>query len=202
MTIDSNPDTCCYAPIIERDNFVFACKIKLNDYTCLHNLRYTSVMRAHSLRGGKQPLSATGFYTFHKLGIATSSHTKFHHRYHIVWVTKYRYKVLTPEMRYRIRDITRQICSQMGVTIIKGVLSADHVHLFVEIPPKVSISDFMRRVKGCTSRKIQQEFPELRRRYWGRRFWARGFFSTTSGNITNETILNYIEQHQPTDDSR
>lgn len=131
-----------------------------------------------------------------------SSHTKFHHRYHIVWVTKYRYKVLTPEMRYRIREITRQICDQMGVTIIKGVLSADHIHLFVEVPPKVSISDFMRRVKGCTSRKIQQEFPELRRRYWGRRFWARGFFSTTSGNITNETILNYIEQHQPTDDSR
>ena len=56
-----------------------------------------------------------------------SSHTKFHHRYHIVWVTKYRYKVLTPEMRYRIREITRQICDQMGVTIIKGVLSADHI---------------------------------------------------------------------------
>ena len=130
------------------------------------------------------------------------SHTKFHHRYHIVWVTKYRYKVLTPEIRYRIREITRQICNQMGVTIIKGVLSSDHVHLFVEIPPKVSVSDFMRRVKGCTSRKVQQEFPALKKRYWGKRFWARGFFSTTSGNITNEIILNYIEQHQPTDDSR
>ena len=130
------------------------------------------------------------------------AHTTFHHRYHIVWVTKYRYKVLTPQMRLRIREITRQICEQMGVHILKGVLSADHVHMFVEIPPKVSVSDFMRRVKGCTSRKIQQEFPELRKRYWGQRFWARGYFSTTSGNITNETIINYIDSHQPTDDSR
>ncbi|PIQ43789.1 MAG: IS200/IS605 family transposase, partial [Gammaproteobacteria bacterium CG12_big_fil_rev_8_21_14_0_65_46_12] len=122
----------------------------------------------------------------------SGAHTTFHHRYHIVWVTKYRYKVLTPQMRLRIREITRQICEQMGVHILKGVLSADHVHMFVEIPPKVSVSDFMRRVKGCTSRKIQQEFPELRKRYWGQRFWARGYFSTTSGNITNETIINYI----------
>ena len=133
---------------------------------------------------------------------ATSAHAKFHHRYHVVWVTKYRYKVLTTEMRLRIREITRQICAQMGVRIIKGVLSADHVHMFLEIPPKHSVSDVMRRIKGCTSRKIQQEFPELRRRYWGRRFWERGYFSTTSGNITNEIISNYIEAHQPTDDSR
>lgn len=135
-----------------------------------------------------------------------SSHAVFHHRYHIVWITKYRYKVLTTPMKERIREITRQICAQMGVKIIEGVLSADHVHLFVEIPPKHSVSDFMRRVKGCTSRKIQQEFPHLKNRYWGRRFWARGYFSTTSGNVTNELIQNYIlshlEEQEPTDDSR
>ena len=133
---------------------------------------------------------------------STGAHTTFHHRYHIVWVTKYRYKVLTPAMRLRIRELTRQICAQLGVRIVNGVLSADHVHMFVEIPPKVSVSDVMRRVKGCTSRKLQQEFPELRKRYWGQRFWARGYFSTTSGNITDETILNYIDSHQPTDVSR
>ena len=137
---------------------------------------------------------------------STGGHTKFHNRYHIVWITKYRYKVLTPEMRYRIRELTYQICGQMEVRVIKGALSSNHIHMFVEIPPKVSVSDFMRRVKGCTSRKIQQEFPELRKRYWGRRFWARGYFCTTSGNVTNEVILNYIENHtgdaEPTDDSR
>ena len=106
-------------------------------------------------------------------------------------------------IRLRIREITHQICSQLGVRIIKGVLSTDHVHMFLEIPPKVSVSDCMRRVKGCTSRKIQQEFPKLRKRYWGKRFWARGYFCTTSGNITNEIILNYIEEHtKPTDNCR
>ncbi len=79
-------------------------------------------------------------------------------------------------------------------------------NLFVEVPPKHSVSDVMRRIKGCTSRKIQQEFPELRKRYWGRRFWARGYFSTTSGNVTNETIQNYILNHldesHPTDENR
>jgi len=112
------------------------------------------------------------------------------------WITKYRYKVLTPAMRLRIRDITRQICAQLEVSIIKVVLSSDHVHMFVEIPPKVSVSDYMRRVKGCTSRKIQQEFPELRKRYWGPRFWARGYFCTTSGDVTDQTILNYIAHHE------
>jgi putative transposase len=95
---------------------------------------------------------------------ASSSHAKFHTRYHLVWVTKYRYKVLTREMRFRIREIARQICEQLDITIIKGVLGQEHIHMFVEIPPKHSVSDVMRRIKGCTSRKIQQEFPELRKR--------------------------------------
>lgn len=96
-------------------------------------------------------------------------------------------------MRLRIREITRQICNHLEVKIIKGVLSNNHVHMFVEIPPKVSVSHFLRRVNGCTSRKIQQELPELRKRCWGQRCWARGYFCTTSGNVTNETTLNYIE---------
>jgi len=87
----------------------------------------------------------------------------------------------------------------MGVTIVSGVLSTDHVHLFVEIPPHIAISRFMQRVKGRSSRKIQQEFPALRRRYWGKRFWARGYFCTTSGNITDEIILQYLEKHSDKD---
>jgi putative transposase len=129
------------------------------------------------------------------MSYATGSHTVFHHRYHIVWVPKYRYKVLTGDIRLRVRQIARQICESMGVEIINGVLSRDHVHMFVEIPPHVAVSDFVRRVKGCTSRKIQQEFPELRKRYWGRHFWARGYFCTTSGNITDEVIQNYLKNH-------
>ena len=131
-------------------------------------------------------------------------HTVFHHRYHIVWITKYRYKVLRGAVRARVREIARQVCEKLGVTIISGVLSADHVHMFVSIPPHRAVSEVMRRIKGRTSRKIQMEYPELGKKYWGRRFWARGYFCTTSGAVDEQTILQYIEKHTPhsTDVSR
>ena len=131
-------------------------------------------------------------------------HTVFHHRYHIVWITKYRFRVLTGPVKLRVREIARQVCNELGVTIIKGVLSADHVHMFVSIPPHLAVSDVMRRIKGRTSRKIQMEFPDLRKKYWGRRFWARGYFCSTSGVVNDETILQYIQKHTPnsTDISR
>ncbi|MFN4356424.1 IS200/IS605 family transposase [Sphingopyxis alaskensis] len=69
------------------------------------------------------------------MGYSTGSHSIFHHRYHIVWAPKYRYKVLHGEVRLRVRDIIRQVCAEMGVTIVNGALSRDHVHMFVEIPP-------------------------------------------------------------------
>jgi putative transposase len=90
------------------------------------------------------------------MGYSTGCHTKFYHRYHIVWSPKYRYKVLVGDVRLRVREIIRQVCAELGVTIVNGVLSRDHIHLFVEIPPHVSVSDFVRRAKGRSSRKIQQ----------------------------------------------
>jgi putative transposase len=124
-------------------------------------------------------------------------HTVFHHRYHIIWITKYRFKVLKGEIRKRVREITRQVCEELGVSIISEVLSKDHVHMFVSIPPHRAVSDVMRRIKGRTSRKIQMEFLELKQKYWGRHFWARGYFCTTSGAVNDETILQYIEKHTP-----
>jgi putative transposase len=110
-------------------------------------------------------------------------------------------KVLQGEVRLRVREIIRQVCAEMGVTIVNGALSRDHVHMFVEIPPHVAVSDFVRRAKGRSSRKIQQEFEHIRKRYWGQRFWARGYFSTTSGNITNDVIMAYLDRHTPPQNS-
>jgi len=113
--------------------------------------------------------------------------------------------VLKGEMRERLREIIRQTCAEMNVHIVKGVLSTDHVHMFLSIPPHLSLSSVMQRIKGRSSRKIQMEYPELRKRYWGRRFWARGYFSTTSGNVTDDIILQYLEIHskrKPTGVSR
>jgi len=83
----------------------------------------------------------------------------------------------------------------MGVTIINGALSKDHVHMFVEIPPHIAVSDFVRRAKGRSSRKIQQEFEHIRKRYWGCHFWGRGYFSTTAGNITEDVVMAYLDRH-------
>jgi len=117
----------------------------------------------------------------------------------VFWATKYRYKVLQGAMRDRIREIIRQTCAEMDVHIIKGVLARDHVHMFINVPPKLALAAVMQRIKGRSSRRVQMEFPELRKRYWGRRFWARGYFSTTSGNVTDDIILQYLELHSKRD---
>src|SRR2546429_8130175 len=117
------------------------------------------------------------------MSYATGCHTVFHHRYHIVWVTKYRYKVLEGTLRERIRTIIRQVCKELGVQIVSGVLSKEHVHMFVEIPPHIAVSDVVRRVKGRSSHRVQMEFPELRKRYWGSPFLGEGL------------LLHYQRQH-------
>ncbi len=124
-----------------------------------------------------------------------TSHTVFHHRFHIVWITKYRKRVLSGNLRMRVREIVAQVADELNVRIVNGVLSADHVHIFAEIPPHVSVSDFVKIAKGRSSRKVQQEFPDIRKQYWGCHFWGRGFFSSTSGNVTDDIINNYINNH-------
>ena len=92
-------------------------------------------------------------------------HCVFHHRFHIVWATKYRYDVLRGDIRLRVREIIRQVCAENGVSIIRGVLSKDHVHMFVSMPPKLAVSDLVRKAKGRSSHKVQREFPALKKRY-------------------------------------
>lgn len=122
-------------------------------------------------------------------------HTVYHHRYHIVWITKYRYYVLYGNLRLRVRQVIAQVAEEMGIKIVNGVLSKDHIHLFVSIPPHIAVSQFVKIAKGRSSRRVQQEFPEIRKKYWGRHFWGRGYFSTTSGNVTDEIIGEYLDNH-------
>lgn len=123
----------------------------------------------------------------------TTSHTKFDNKYHIVWITKYRKKILKGLIGIRTRDIIRQVCEKFGIDIIRGNISQDHVHIFVSIPPNHSVSKIVQNLKGRSSRILQQEFQELRKEYWGRHFWAIGYFCVTSGNITDEMIIEYIK---------
>jgi putative transposase len=115
---------------------------------------------------------------------------------HIVWVTKYRYHVLKGDVQQRCRDLIIQICNAENVNILKGVVSKDHVHIHVEYPPSLSVSDMVKRIKGRTSRLLQQEFPALGKKYWGRHFWAVGYGAWSTGNITDEMVQEYLEHHR------
>ena len=126
----------------------------------------------------------------------TGAHTVYDIKYHVVWVTKYRFPVLSGEIAVRARDIIRDICMQHEVRILKGHVSREHVHLFVSVPPRLSVSRMMQYIKGKSSRRLQEEYPTLRRRYWGRHIWARGYFCASSGTVTDEMIKAYIEQHE------
>ena len=120
---------------------------------------------------------------------------------HVVWATKYRYHVLRGDVKSRCRELLIQICDAEHVEILKGVVSVDHVHMHIEYPPTLSISELLKKMKGRTSRLLQQEFQVLRKRYWGRHFWGGGYGAWSTGNITDEMVNEYLEHHRKDDDA-
>ena len=126
----------------------------------------------------------------------TKGHTVSKLTVHIVWSTKYRYSVLQGDIQKRCRSILQQISESEDVIILKGVVSKDHIHIHINYLPSLSLSDLVKKLKGRSSRKLQQEFPELRKRYWGQHFWAIGFGCWSTGNITDEMVNEYLEHHR------
>lgn len=124
------------------------------------------------------------------------AHTVYEIHLHLVWITKYRRPALTGEVGPRVRDLIREICGQHDVLIIKGHVAKDHLHLFISIPPQVTISRLVQALKGKTAYKLFQEFPHLRKKFWGQHLWARGYFCCSSGNVTDEVIKQYIEDQR------
>jgi len=134
-----------------------------------------------------------------------TAHSVYDLKYHIVWITKYRKPILRGEIGKRVRDLVRQTCASLDVYIVKGHVSKDHVHLLVSVPPNLSVSELVKRLKGRSSRKMLEEFGELRKVYWGRHLWARGYFAASTGNVTDEIIAEYIEKQSqiaPEDDEQ
>ena len=115
---------------------------------------------------------------------------------HIVWSTKYRYSVLQGEVQKRCRDLIRQTCDTLDIQILKGVVSKDHIHLHLSYPPKISISDIVKRLKGRSAKILLMEFSELKKRYWGGHFWGIGYGVWSTGNITDEMIQAYLSHHK------
>ena len=123
-----------------------------------------------------------------------TSHTTYSCLYHIVWITKYRKKILRGDIGLRLRHIVRQICSTDKVEIMKGAIGPDHVHILLQIPPYISVSRLVQHLKGESSRKPQFEFPALQKHFWGQHLWQIGYFCSTVGQVTEKTVRDYIAE--------
>jgi putative transposase len=128
--------------------------------------------------------------------VRKGSHSIHQLHVHLVWSTKYRYLVLRGDIQVRCRDLILQTCDSLDIQILKGVVSKDHIHLHISYPPKLSVSDILKRLKGRSAKILLDEFPELKRRYWGGHLWAIGYGAWSTGNITDEMIQEYLEHHK------
>jgi len=124
------------------------------------------------------------------------NHTVSRLTVHLVWVTKYRFKVLEGDVQKRCRELLIQICDTEDVRILSGVVSKDHIHMHIEYPPSLKLSDLVKRLKGRSSRLLQNEHPALRKRYWGKHLWAIGYGAWSTGNITEEVVEEYLKRHK------
>ena len=124
------------------------------------------------------------------------SHAVWYCYYHIVWVPKYRYRILTGPVAVEVENCIRTFADRLGAEIEELTIQSDHVHLLVLVPPKVSISDFMGTVKGRSAIRILNKFKHLKRKpYWGNHFWARGYCVDTVG-LDAEKIRKYVKYQE------
>lgn len=127
-----------------------------------------------------------------------SPHRAYVINYHLVWIPRYRKKVLVGTVEARLKELLAEIATQYGFEILAVEVMLDHVHLFVSAPPKFAPAEIVRLFKGITSRKLKKEFESLRRQYWGEHatLWAEGYYVGTAGHVSAETIKRYIEESQ------
>jgi putative transposase len=125
------------------------------------------------------------------------SHAVWDCKYHLVWVTKYRYPILPRGVGQRARELLREIARSHEMAIHAGAINRDHVHMRLSVPPRLSVLRAVQFLKGKSSRKLLSEYQSLRERYWGQHLWARGYWVASSGNVTDEVWMKYIEDQKP-----
>ena len=133
------------------------------------------------------------------------AHTKSDLKVHIIWIPKYRKPVLTGDVAVRVRDIVRRVAADHELEIISGKVARDHVHVLVSYRPTQRVSQIVQWLKGTSSRVLLQEFPRLRKQFWGKHLSARGYLAVATGTVTDEVIRQYIDEQageQIADDSR
>lgn len=124
------------------------------------------------------------------------SHVIYKCDYHIVWVPKYRYRILTGVIKELVESDIQMLCEWKSCEISEMNVQIDHVHIVVSVPPKVSVSEFMGILKGKLAIKLFKSYPDLKNKpYWGNHFWARGYFVSTIG-LDEETIIKYVKYQE------
>lgn len=123
----------------------------------------------------------------------SGAHTKHKVMYHIVWIPKYRKRVLKDALSDRIKELILECVEVNGWRMDEINIQSDHVHILVQLRPDISVSEAVKRMKGRSSRIIRKEFPSLKEFYWGDSFWADGFFVETVGQVNEQTIREYIQ---------
>ncbi len=124
------------------------------------------------------------------------SHTLWHCQYHIVWVPKYRFRILTGKVGTEVERCIRAFSEQKKCEVVELNVQMDHIHLLVMVPPKISISDFVGILKGRTAIRVFNKFKDLKSRpYWGNHFWARGYCVDTVG-LDEEKIRAYVKYQE------
>lgn len=124
------------------------------------------------------------------------SHVVYQCTYHVVWVPKYRYRILTGAVAELMERDIRMLCEWKDVEVLELNIQPDHVHAVVSIPPKLSVSSFMGFLKGKLAIKVMKTYPRLRRKpYWGNHFWARGYFVNTVG-LNEDLIRRYVRYQE------
>ncbi len=125
-------------------------------------------------------------------------HSRWYCKYHIVWIPKYRKKVIYGNLRIHLGDIFHELARQKESRIAEGHLMGDHVHMLISIPPKYAVSQVVGFIKGKSSISIARNFNNKQRNYQGQKFWARGYFASTVG-IDEQAVRNYIRQQEKED---
>ena len=126
------------------------------------------------------------------------AHTKWLCKYHIVFTPKYRRKAIYGQYRDDLVEIIKTLCKYKGVEIIEGHMMADHVHLLVAIPPRLSVSSFMGYLKGKSALMMFERHANLKYKYGNRHFWSEGYYVSTVG-FNEETIRKYIQDQEKND---
>ena len=126
------------------------------------------------------------------------AHSRYTCTYHLVIIPKYRRKVMYGEVRKSVGSILRKLCEMYGVTLIEGTVSADHVHMYMSIPPKFAISQVVAYLKGKSALMLFDKYPKFRGK-GDRHFWARGYYIATVGDVNEETIREYIKRQMEND---